>query len=161
MPPPSKSAVAALELPVIEGFPMPADVPTDEAPHVEPVIVAGLMGEVPEINGLTAGAASSVAPIGILVGGTGEPEPKPSGDVTPSGGPGEMLIPPTCANAEPQSKRTAARTATATPFVIDEPLALASPLDRVPRLLVELRAHILVAVGGIVVYASVELKRLV
>ena len=111
---------------------MPADVPTDEAPHVEPVIVAGLMGEVPEINGLTAGAASSVAPIGILVGGTGEPEPKPSGDVTPSGGPGEMLIPPTCANAEPQSRRNAARTATATPFVIDEPLALASPLDRVP-----------------------------
>ena len=106
-------------------------------------------------------AASSVAPIGILVGGTGEPEPKPSGDVTPSGGPGEMLIPPTCANAEPQSRRTAARTAIATPFVIDKPLALVSPLDRVPRLLVELLAHILVAVGGIVVYASVELKRLV
>jgi hypothetical protein len=33
--------------------------------------------------------------------------------------------------------------------------------SRVPRLLVELLAHVLVAVGGIVAYAPVELKRLV
>jgi hypothetical protein len=35
------------------------------------------------------------------------------------------------------------------------------PDNRVPRLLVELLAHVLVAVGGIVAYAPVELKRLV
>ena len=55
------------------------------------------MGDVPEIKGLSAGAASSVEPMGVLVGATGEPGPKPSGDVKPSGRPGEMLIPPTCA----------------------------------------------------------------
>jgi hypothetical protein len=55
------------------------------------------MGDVPDINGLTADVVSSVAPMGVLVGATGEPRPKPSGDVKPSGGPGEMLIPPTCA----------------------------------------------------------------
>jgi hypothetical protein len=33
--------------------------------------------------------------------------------------------------------------------------------SRVPRLLVELLAHVLVAVGGIVAYAPIELKRLV
>jgi hypothetical protein len=80
-PPPSNSAVGA-----------PADAPAADAPHV-----TGLTGDTPEINGLTAGAASSVAPMGILVGPTGEPIPRPSGDVTPSGGPGEMLTPPTCA----------------------------------------------------------------
>jgi hypothetical protein len=77
--------------------PRPADVPADEAPHVVPVLVAGLMGHVPDINGLTADVVSSVAPMGVLVGATGEPGPKPSGDVKPSGGRGEMLIPPTCA----------------------------------------------------------------
>ena len=97
IPPPSKTAVAEPDVPVIEELPMPADVPADEAPHVVPVLVAGLMGDVPDINGLSAGAASSVEPMGVLVGATGEPGPKPSGDVKPSGGPGEMLIPPTCA----------------------------------------------------------------
>ena len=93
IPPPSKTAVAVPDAPVIEELPVPAD----EAPHVVPVLVAGLMGDVPDINGLTAGAASSVEPMGVLVGATGEPGPKPSGDVKPSGGPGEMLIPPICA----------------------------------------------------------------
>jgi hypothetical protein len=93
IPPPSKTAVAVPDAPVIEELPVPAD----EAPHVVPVLVAGLMGDVPDINGLSAGAASSVEPMGVLVGATGEPGPKPSGDVKPSGGPGEMLIPPICA----------------------------------------------------------------
>jgi hypothetical protein len=97
IPPPSKTAVAEPDAPDIGEPPMPADVPADEAPHVVPTLVAGLMGDVPDINGLTAGAASSVEPMGILVGATGEPGPTPSGDVKPSGGPGEMLIPPTCA----------------------------------------------------------------
>ncbi len=104
IPPPSK--VARLDAPVIE---LPEDAPVDEAfrpkdacgneppmpPHVE--IVEGAMGDVPDIIGLTPGAASSVAPMGILAGATGKPGPTPSGDVMPSEGPGEMLIPPTCA----------------------------------------------------------------
>ncbi|MGA6962791.1 MAG: hypothetical protein WBZ51_04035 [Xanthobacteraceae bacterium] len=97
IPPPSKTAVAVPDAPVIGELAMPADVPADEAPHVVPVLVAGLMGDVPDINGLTADVVSSVAPMGVLVGATGEPGPKPSGDVKPSGGPGEMLIPPICA----------------------------------------------------------------
>jgi hypothetical protein len=69
-------------------------------------------GDVPDVNGLTPGDASPVAPRGIPVGATGEPGPMPSGDVMPSGeGPGEMLIPPTCAKAEPQPRRTAAMVA--------------------------------------------------
>jgi hypothetical protein len=97
IPPPSKTAVAVPDVPDIGEPPRPADIPADEAPHVVPVLVAGLMGDVPDINGLTADVVSSVAPMGVLVGATGEPGPKPSGDVKPSGGPGEMLIPPTCA----------------------------------------------------------------
>jgi hypothetical protein len=106
IPPPSKSAVAV------------PDAPDDEAPHVAPMLVAGVMGDVADMNGLTPGDASSVAPMGILVGATGEPGPRPSGDVMPSGGPGEMLVPPTCADAEPQSKRTADRTASAKRVII-------------------------------------------
>jgi hypothetical protein len=110
IPPPSKSAVAVPDPPVVE-LPMPEDAPADEAPtpkdacgseppmppHVVPLLVEGAMGEVPDIIGLTPGDASSVAPMGILAGATGEPGPTPSGDVMPSEGPGEMLIPPTCA----------------------------------------------------------------
>jgi hypothetical protein len=65
-------------------------------PHDEPMLVEAI-GDVPDIIGLTPGDASSVAPMGILAGATGEPGPTPSGDVIPSEGPGEMLIPPTCA----------------------------------------------------------------
>jgi hypothetical protein len=110
IPPPSKSAVAVLDVPVIEP-PMPEDAPADEAPtpkdacgseppmppHVERRLVEGTMGDVPDIIGLTPGDASSVAPMGILAGATGEPRPTPSGDIMPSEGPGEILIPPTCA----------------------------------------------------------------
>src|SRR5437879_5978292 len=91
-------------------FPLLADAPADEAsrpkdacgseppmpPHVVTVLVAGVIGDVPDIVGLTPGVASSVAPMGILVRATGEPGPTPSGDVMPSGGPGEMFM-PTCA----------------------------------------------------------------
>jgi hypothetical protein len=100
MPPPSKSAVAVPDA-------------AEKAPHVARTLVAGVMGDVADMNGLTPGDASSVAPMGILVGATGEAGPRPSGDVMPSGGPGEMLVPPICADAEPQSKRTADRTASA------------------------------------------------
>jgi hypothetical protein len=72
--------------------------------HPEAVGVAGPSGDVTDVIGLTPGDASSVAPRGTRVGGTGTAEPMPSGDVMPSGGsPGE-----TCAKAGPQAKRTAA-----------------------------------------------------
>ena len=136
IPPPSKSGVAVLDVPVIE-LPMPEDAPADEAPrpkdacgneppmppHVETMLVEGAMGDVPDIIGLTPGAASSVAPMGILLRGTGKPGPTPSGDVMPSEGPGAMLIPPTCAQAEPQPKRTAAVVATAKRVIIGSTFA--------------------------------------
>ena len=56
-----------------------------------------------DVVGLTPGDASSVAPRGIPVGATAAPGPMPSGDVMPSGGPGEI-----CPKAEPHPKRTAA-----------------------------------------------------
>jgi hypothetical protein len=133
MPPPSNSAVAVPGVPAIGELPMPVEAPADEVPQVEPVLAAGPMGEVPEINGLTAGAASSVAPMGVPVRPTGEPGPKPSGDVMPSGGAGEMLIPLPCASAAPLPRRTAARTAAASRVIIDEPLALESPLWSLPQ----------------------------
>ena len=92
-------------------------------PHVETMLVEGAMGDVPDIIGLTPGAASSVAPMGILLRGTGKPGPTPSGDVMPSEGPGAMLIPPTCAQAEPQPKRTAAVVATAKRVIIGSTFA--------------------------------------
>ena len=68
---------------------------------------------VPDVSRLTPGDASSVAPIGIPAGATCEPGPKPSGDVTPRGMAGEMLVPPTCAWAEPQARSSAAVVAAA------------------------------------------------
>jgi hypothetical protein len=109
IPPPSKGAVP--EVPVTEP-PMPADAPVtglpvlgdvpvvelpiklpmaadggvdETAPHVAPSI-----GEVPDVVGLTPGVASSVAPRGTPVCPTGA-FGMPSGDVTPSGGRGEVL----------------------------------------------------------------------
>jgi hypothetical protein len=70
------------------------------------------IGDTPDIAGLSPGVASSVAPIGIPTGPTGEPGPMPSGEVIPSGEPGPAapidelgpipsgdvgLIPTTCA----------------------------------------------------------------
>lgn len=51
-----------------------------------PVIVQGVLADG---GGLTPGVASSVAPIGIPIGATGEPGPMPSGEVIPSGDAGE------------------------------------------------------------------------
>jgi hypothetical protein len=109
MPPPSKTVFVVLDIAVIEP-PAPSDAP-DEAlspkeacgiappmpPHVATVLAKELMGDVPDVIGLTPGVASSVAPIGIPVDATGGPRPMPSGDVIPRGGPGEMLGPPTWA----------------------------------------------------------------
>jgi hypothetical protein len=131
MPPPSKTEgepdVLAVDVPMPD--PVPAlDVPTpDPVPALElptPSDVCGIeppipehgvvlpvvrpSGDVPGAAGLKPGDASSVAPRGMPVGATGEPAPMPSGDVMPSGeGSDEVLVPPTCAKAEPQPKRTA------------------------------------------------------
>ena len=133
MPPPSKVEVEpdvpAVEAPVIE-LPMPDVVPTLELPipkdvcGSEPPMPAHCaMTPVPDVDGLTPGDASSVAPRGTPAGATGEPAPIPSGDVMPSGeDPGEVLIPPTCATAEPQLKRAAAIVAIAKRVIIGRPL---------------------------------------
>jgi hypothetical protein len=102
-PPPSKTEfepdVLALDVPVLEDIPVvelsvpdgdPKDASGIEAPTPEHgVLVANPIGDVPDVVGLTPGDASSVAPKGMPVGATGEPGPMPSGDVMPSGGPGE------------------------------------------------------------------------
>jgi hypothetical protein len=56
--------------------------------------------------GLSPGDASSVAPMGIPAGETGEPGAMPSGEVAPILGIG-LPIPPTCANAGMQPKSAA------------------------------------------------------
>jgi hypothetical protein len=89
MPPPSKRGVAVCD----------ADPAAPEQPSM-PMVVSGA--------GLVPGAVISVAPSGMPVGPTGEPEPMERGDVAPSG---EVPIPPTCARAEPQPRSAAARVA--------------------------------------------------
>jgi hypothetical protein len=107
MPPPSKVDIPVpIDVPVIE-VPAP-DVAPPMPEHVV-LLAVNASGDVPDVNGLTPGDASPVAPRGMPVGATGEPGPMPSGDIMPSGDvPGEMPTPPTCAKAEPQLRRTAA-----------------------------------------------------
>jgi hypothetical protein len=133
MPPPSKTEVET-DVPAVD-IPVPVDVPVIEVSmpdvvplelgkpndvcgiepptpeHVVTLLVVSPSGDVPDVNGLTPGDASSVAPMGIPVGATGAPGPMPSGDVMPSAGPGEIFIPPTCAEAGPQLRRATAVTA--------------------------------------------------
>ena len=103
MPPPSKTEVEP-DVPAVD-IPVPDVTPPE---HVV-LLAVNASGDVPDVNGLTPGDASPVAPRGMPVGATGEPGPMPSGDIMPSGDvPGEMPNPPTCAKAEPQLRRTAA-----------------------------------------------------
>lgn len=99
VPPPSNVVIVpelpAVGIPVLKEFPgidvpMPGDSCGSEPPTPEHVAVK-------DVIGLTPGDVSSVEPMGVLSGATGEPGPMPSGDVMPSCGPGEMLIPPICA----------------------------------------------------------------
>jgi hypothetical protein len=122
MPPPSNTDsvdVPAVDVPapkaedvsVVELIPKPKDASGIEPPMPERVVllVVAPIGDAPDVIGLRPGDASSVAPKATRAGATGKPGPMPSGDVIPSGnGPGEMLIPPTCAEAEPQPKNIAA-----------------------------------------------------
>jgi len=109
VPPPSKTEfepdVPALDISVPDVVPVvevvrPKDVSGIEPPMPEHSVLAGSpSGDVPDVVGLTPGDASSVVPIGMPVGATGEPGPMPRGDVMPSGD---------CAKAAPQLNRTAA-----------------------------------------------------
>jgi hypothetical protein len=89
MPPPSKRGVAVCDV----------DPAAPEQPSM-PMVESGA--------GLVPGAVISVAPSGMLVGATGEPEPMARGDVAPSG---EVPVPLTCASVEPQPRSPAASVA--------------------------------------------------
>ena len=118
MPPPSKPDIPAVDVavpedvPVTELLPIPKDVCGIEPPmpeHIVTLPVVGPIGDAPDVIGLTPGDASGVAPGGMPPSAPRVPGPMPRGEVMPSGeGPGEMFIPPTCAKAEPQPRRTAA-----------------------------------------------------
>jgi hypothetical protein len=84
MPPPSNRGVAVCDV---------------GPPAVEQLMVVDGAGLVP-------GAVISVAPSGMPVGATGEPDPMARGDVALSG---EMPVPPTCARVEPQPRSAATR----------------------------------------------------
>src|SRR6195256_2152193 len=93
VPPPSKLAVEP-------------NIPDGEVPeveHVVPLLGIAIVPVTPVGIGLTPGEAISVAPIGIPVGETDEPVPKPSGEGAPIVGVG-AAIPLTCAMAPLQTK---------------------------------------------------------
>jgi hypothetical protein len=97
-PPPSK-------------FVLEPDIPNDGLPtakHVVPFPVIPIVPSPVAPMGipLSPGDVSSVAPMVIPVGGTGEPAAMPSGEVAPIPGVG-LPIPPTCANAGMQPKSAA------------------------------------------------------
>jgi hypothetical protein len=92
-PPPSK-------------FVLEPDIPDDGLPMTKHVVPFPVIPIVPAGAPLSPGDASSVAPMGIPAGGTGEPAAMPSGEVAPIPGVG-LPIPPTCANAGMQPKSAA------------------------------------------------------
>jgi hypothetical protein len=89
MPPPSKREVGVCDV----------DPAAAEQPSM-PMVESGA--------GLVPGAAISVAPSGMPVGATGEPDPIARGDVALSA---EVPVPPTCAEVEPTPRSVAARMA--------------------------------------------------
>jgi hypothetical protein len=140
MPPPSKTEVEpdvpAIDVPIVE-LPIPDVVPTpdivptvevsvpNDACGIEPPMPAHCeMTPVPKVDGLTPGAASSVAPSGTPTGPTGEPAPMPSGDVMPSGG--DVPVAPTCAEAVPQVIKAAVIAAITNRFILRFPSLLAA-----------------------------------
>jgi hypothetical protein len=139
-PPPSKTEVEpevpAVDVPVIPviELPMPDIVPTVEPPV--PKEVCGIETPmpahcatmpVPDVDGLTPGDASSVAPRGTPVGATGEAGPMPSGDVMPSGG--EVPVAPTCAEAEPKPKSAAVKSVAVVTAVANRIMLAVSCID--------------------------------
>jgi hypothetical protein len=89
------------EVPIPTPIPPPSyvlepDIPDAGLPMAEQVMPAPANPVVPLVAGLIPFVASSVAPMGIPVGETGEPGAMPSGDVAAMPG---VPIPPTCAKA--------------------------------------------------------------
>ena len=83
------------------------DIPDDGLPMTKHVVPFPVIPIVPAGAGLSPGDASSVAPMGIPAGGTGEPGAMPSGEVMPSGeGTGAPV--PIWEKAAPQPKSTVA-----------------------------------------------------
>jgi hypothetical protein len=91
------------------------DIPNDGLPMVKHVVPFPVI--VPTGTPLSPGDASSVAPMGIPVGGTGKPGAMPSDEVAPIPGVG-LPIPPTCANAGMQPKSAACIAAINTPRIM-------------------------------------------
>ncbi|WP_147155143.1 hypothetical protein [Reyranella soli] len=87
---------------------VPPVVSAPDEPAVGQVIamLPGIAIEDTSGSGPMPGEASSVAPMGIPVGPTGVPGPRPKGDVTPSGDARVGLWPAICAIADPQQKTT-------------------------------------------------------
>ena len=114
MPPPRM--VPAVDIPVLKEVPgievpMPGDACGSEPPAPEQVAmppIASPSGDAPDVSGLTPDDVSSVAPIGILVGATGEPGPTPSGEVIPSAGPGKTPQTGHCRQTATEPPQTAA-----------------------------------------------------
>jgi hypothetical protein len=86
MPPPSKRGAAVWDV-----APVAAEQPS------MPMVESGA--------GLVPGAAISVAPSGMPVGATGDPDPMARGDVALSA---EVPVPPICAEVEPPPRSVAA-----------------------------------------------------
>ena len=109
MPPASKSAVVAE--PIGPDIVALGDVP-DRFPaaelmkeHAGVVLVVGVIGDTPDVVGLTPSDPISLLPRGIPVGGTAGAGPMPRGEVMPSG---EGALVPNCADAVPHPMINAA-----------------------------------------------------
>jgi hypothetical protein len=106
---PQTAALPGIEVPIPSPIPPPSyvlvpDSPDAGPPMAEQVVPAPANPMVPLVIGLIPGVASSVAPMGIPVGETGEPGAMPSGEVAAIPG---VPIPPTCAKAGLQPKSAA------------------------------------------------------
>jgi hypothetical protein len=92
------------------------DIPDDGLPVTKHIVPFPVIPIVPA-GTPSPGDASSVAPMGIPVGGTGKPGAMPSGEVALIAGVG-LPIPPTCANAGLQPKSAACIAAINTPRIM-------------------------------------------
>jgi hypothetical protein len=107
-PVPQTTALPGSDVPIPippPSYVLKPDVPDDAPPMAEHVVPKPVV-PVPLMIGLSPGDASSVAPMGIPVGGTGEPGVMPSGEVAAMPGVG-MPTPPTCAYTGGQPSRAA------------------------------------------------------
>jgi hypothetical protein len=104
--PPANDVPAPVPVPPPSKVVLEPDIPGDGLPVVKHVVPFPVIPNVPAAAGLSPGDASSVAPMGIPVGGTGKPGAMPSDEVALIPGVG-LPTPPTCANAGMQPKSAA------------------------------------------------------